>query len=283
MQPNPQNELVKVAPSPAGLESQVLCVVWREIKENGEAKCVPGTVPANIYACINLIEADGHVRFSTSGQRLPRFFITGPFTTPVRTEAMAPLRSVSIVLQPWLLAHWFGLEPLRLVDSIQDLDDASVPNPVLENVRQDLESCFSHPERLSRALEALSDRGAPFKARAEEAVRLVIAISNCHSIAKAAEAVDLSERHFVRKFETAVGLKPVAWRRVKRFESALTQIANDASKTNQLGFVAADSGYADQAHMTREFRAIAGSTPSTLRDGLLSDSPGLWAFKPAKN
>jgi len=277
------NEVVKVTPPPAGLESHVLCAIWREVTGAEGAKPIPGTVPANTYACLNLIDANGHVRLSGSSQRLPPFFITGPFTAPLDTEAFAPLRSVSVVLQPWLLDHWFGLSPQRVVDSIHDLDDVGVPNPVPQEVRQDLLECFSRPELLTRALVALASRSDGFRAKAEEASELVEAISRCHSIARAAEEFGLSQRHFMRKFETAVGLKPVAWRRVKRFESALSQIASDASNEQRLGFIAADAGYSDQAHMTREFKAITGSTPSTLRDGLQSDTPGLWAFKPAQH
>ncbi|MFG6462050.1 helix-turn-helix domain-containing protein [Roseateles sp. DXS20W] len=266
------NERVTLLPAPASLQAHVVCIVRREVQGDEQAGALPGTVPANAYACLNLVARPGHVRLDESRELLPRAFVTGPFTAPLRTQAQAPLRSLSVVLQPWLLSHWFGLAPARMVNALQDLEDAALT---------DLLASVDQPERLAPALLALATRGERFEKEAAEARRLIGAVSQCTTVSEAAAMARLSERHFMRKFEVLLGLNPVAWRRVKRFESALEQMANEPASKAQLGHIALDSGYSDQAHMTREFRAITGCTPSALRLGLSADAPGLWAFKPA--
>lgn len=68
-----------------------------------------------------------------------------------------------------------------------------------------------------------------------------------------------SQRHFTRTFTEWVGLTPKAYSRVRRFSRFLeTMIASSAP---DLAGLAAEVGYADQAHMTREFRRFTGVTP----------------------
>lgn len=47
--------------------------------------------------------------------------------------------------------------------------------------------------------------------------------------------------------------------RISRFQVAVETLADSASPS--LAELAADTGYSDQAHMTREFRALADLTP----------------------
>src|SRR3546814_20580487 len=58
-------------------------------------------------------------------------------------------------------------------------------------------------------------------------------------------------------------LAPKAWCRVHRFGRALERLAADPALF--LADVAAAEGYADQAHFTREFRALAGLSPGADR------------------
>jgi len=80
-----------------------------------------------------------------------------------------------------------------------------------------------------------------------------------------------SSRHFIALFRAAVGLTPKHYYRVKRFTTVLTHLASGNDAT--LAGVAASAGYCDQAHLTREFRAFAGISPTQYRprgpDGLL--------------
>ena len=45
--------------------------------------------------------------------------------------------------------------------------------------------------------------------------------------------------------------------------------------------LAADHGYADQAHLARETRSIVTSTPARLR-GALRSGEGHWSLRPAR-
>ena len=112
-------ESVTVIGAPSGFESAIVCSIWRHIEACGAA-VVPGTVPANVYACLN-VTTDGDVKiYEDSGESLPHLFLTGPFTAPTRTFASAPLNSLSIVLQPWLLQIWFDLDLRDMANAIID-------------------------------------------------------------------------------------------------------------------------------------------------------------------
>jgi AraC-like DNA-binding protein len=57
-----------------------------------------------------------------------------------------------------------------------------------------------------------------------------------------------------------VGLAPKRWVRVARFNAAAQSLA--VPDRRRLADLAHDHGYADQAHLTREFGALAGVPPS---------------------
>lgn len=80
-------------------------------------------------------------------------------------------------------------------------------------------------------------------------------------LSAAADAVGLGERQLRRRFTAAVGYGPKTFARVVRFQRALARIR----RGEELARAAAASGYADQAHMTREVVELAGRTPTALR------------------
>ncbi|MGQ0773690.1 MAG: helix-turn-helix domain-containing protein [Pseudonocardiales bacterium] len=80
-------------------------------------------------------------------------------------------------------------------------------------------------------------------------------------VATLAQEVGWSRRHFGERFRREFGLTPKVAGRVMRFEVA-NQLLR-VPKRPGLAEVAARSGYADQAHLTREWRELAGCTPST--------------------
>lgn len=75
-----------------------------------------------------------------------------------------------------------------------------------------------------------------------------------------ARELDVSARQLRRRFEAAVGYGPKRLARVLRLERALAA----ARAGEELALAAAGAGYADQAHLTHDCRALAGVAPSAL-------------------
>ena len=74
-----------------------------------------------------------------------------------------------------------------------------------------------------------------------------------------ASETGLTIRQLERRFATVVGLTPKALARVIRLQRAIALARNGRAT---LASIAAAAGYADQAHFNRQFREIAGVTPT---------------------
>ena len=104
-------------------------------------------------------------------------------------------------------------------------------------------------------------------ARTDELVLIAAhAIRGGRSAAQAIAMVGADRRTFVPKFRRTVGVAPKLYERVCRFNRAIEAIRRpDAAP---LAMIAAEHGYADQAHLSREIRHFATASPSRLhRDG----------------
>jgi AraC-like DNA-binding protein len=72
-----------------------------------------------------------------------------------------------------------------------------------------------------------------------------------------------SSRHLTSRFRTEIGLTPKAAARVIRFTRTRQLLAAQAAAGQiRLAELAVTCGYFDQAHLAREFRALAGCPPS---------------------
>ena len=78
------------------------------------------------------------------------------------------------------------------------------------------------------------------------------------TVQQLADDVGYCRRHFSESFRDAVGVAPKLAARVFRFERACRLIANNEVCLAQ---VALECGYYDQAHLTREWYALAGCSP----------------------
>jgi len=89
-----------------------------------------------------------------------------------------------------------------------------------------------------------------------------------------------STRHLTNRFRTETGLTPKAAARVIRFHRARQLLARQAKKpdgTERLADLAVACGYFDQAHLAREFRALAGCPPSQwLAEEFANVQAGAW-------
>lgn len=111
-------------------------------------------------------------------------------------------------------------------------------------------------------LAAMRGRWLPFAAeRVEERLAAAPALAatgriivSAPSVAEMGRATGMSPRALQRWFSRNVGLPPRAFLRLLRFHKAFEEVPARPSLADH----AAASGFADQAHMARDFRALAG-------------------------
>lgn len=77
-----------------------------------------------------------------------------------------------------------------------------------------------------------------------------------------AESLGISSRQLLNRFKTAVGYGPKTLERVARFRYFLRLIQRHSGRS--LAHLAAEAGYADQPHLTRECVRLSGFTPGIV-------------------
>ena len=80
------------------------------------------------------------------------------------------------------------------------------------------------------------------------------------SVSDVASRVFVSERQLQRRFAERVGYGPKTLQRILRFQDVVVQLRDGAQPAQ----AAARAGYADQSHLFRESRRLAGLTPGEL-------------------
>lgn len=189
----------------------------------------------------------------------------GTMTRPLEVAQAGPVDVLGIRFRPGALPAFLDTPLDELTDRTVDLADAGDA----ETVRS-LDAVFSiggTAERLAHLDRVLGARLSLGGNRVDTAALHVAALVGRSvgrtSVAELAEAVGLGRRQLERRFRAAVGVSPGVAGRVTRFQAALRRL--HAEPGVSLSRAALDAGYYDQAHFTREFRALAGEPPGAYR------------------
>ncbi|MGV1878976.1 AraC family transcriptional regulator [Rhizobium sp. A22-96] len=87
-------------------------------------------------------------------------------------------------------------------------------------------------------------------------------LSHPWSVAELAAAANLSQAQLFRRFRQRMGTTPVDWLRHERVNAAKRLLV---VTEEQIGRIAARCGYPDPFHFARDFKKLAGVTPSEFR------------------
>ncbi len=110
------------------------------------------------------------------------------------------------------------------------------------------------------------DRELP--AELEQAWQALTVVHGARNLDDLAREIGWSRRHLTERFRDTFGMTPKVMARILRFERAQQMMRLPTAPS--LSSVAAACGYADQAHMTREWTEFAGEPPTAwLQDELL--------------
>lgn len=199
-----------------------------------------------------------------AGPTAPASFLAGMHDAAVITEFTGPQHGLQVDLTPLGTYTLLGRPMPELTNLVPGLDELGAP--VLAGLPERLADEPDWPRRFARLDAALlAALGAARRHPDPEvawAWRELERTAGGVGVGGLAEGTGWSRRHLLTRFRTQVGLAPKAAARVLRFQRAAGLLV--AGTRTTIADVAAACGYADHAHLDREFRALAGCTPTTF-------------------
>jgi AraC-like DNA-binding protein len=157
-------------------------------------------------------------------------------------------------------AHlFFGVPMHELTNRVVDVDDLLGRDG---NLVARLEAASTWKMRFELLDDVIAVRVSAARRPAPEIVWAWRALEHTNGavpVGRLAELVGRSRRYLVARFREQLGLSPKTFARVVRFSRAVRLI--HGSKRRSFVDLAHECGYFDQAHMIREFREFAGTTP----------------------
>lgn len=188
--------------------------------------------------------------------------VSGATTRASSRELRGSGWAVGALLRPAAVGALLD-EPASLVDGIRPFPAPDLHDAVARAMR-------SGPGRRERATAAfgdwLADRVGALDGAAHQANALAVALLGEHGATSPDEAamrLAVSVRTLQRLAHRYVGIAPAAMIRRRRLQEAAQLVRDDPGA--DLAAIAAELGYADHAHLTRDFRAVLGFAPRDYR------------------
>jgi AraC-like DNA-binding protein len=233
-----------------------------------EAPADPGAPPDLVLpdGCAEIvIHYEGGVeRLDAGGTRVASRHlaaVVGQIEGPLALRPVGRVGILGVRLRPEGAAALLGVPASDLAGRSLALDD--VLGARGRRLQENVVGARNTGERLAAATGAFAPRAGVLP---PEPVRA--AVERCRRTAGRATVDDLaraagvSGRHLERLFRAEVGLAPKTLSRILRFRNALGMLG-----TRPDAAVAEDCGYADQAHLHRDFRQFAGEPPGRYGRG----------------
>jgi AraC-like DNA-binding protein len=235
------------APAEA-LRRHVACLWTARFGDDGE----PHTDRIIPDGCIDMVWTGG------------RLTVAGPDTgwTPLVGEAGASFAGIRF--RPGLAPVILGTPASALVDARVDAAElvGERANRLIERLA-DAGSPAAAVREIQAAIVAWLPASAPSDRIVEGAVAALRAAPTATPVARLARELGTSERQLNRRCLAAVGYGPKVLHRVLRLRRFLALAA--APGARGLAVLAAEAGFADQAHLTRDCLALTGLSPARLR------------------
>jgi AraC-like DNA-binding protein len=209
------------------------------------------------HPSVNLsVESGSHPRF---GVAMPAVLVHGVTTRRFVIDLVGSGRVTAAKFRPGGWVAFGGRAPsggavVPLGDEL-GIDPRGLRDAVLAEEDDDVRAAV-----LDAALAPLAPEPPPAYAELQDVLRRMLEDRALVRVEQLARTAAMSTRSLQRLFAGYVGVSPKAVLARYRLQDAASSI--DAGEVTDLAALAAELGWFDQAHFSREFRAVVGTTPS---------------------
>jgi AraC-like DNA-binding protein len=201
-------------------------------------------------------------------------FVSGLQQRPLHVVSPATSAMAGVRLRPAGAAAFLRDTPSAVAGAVVDLD--LVLGGRVERLRERLAATRDLHTRallLAAAVERHLEAAPSLAPAVCAALAALHASGGAQPIRELVRASGYSHRYLTRRFEAEIGLTPKVYARLVRFERAFARL--QTLERVRWAELALDCGYYDQAHLVREFRELAGATPTEVFRRRAPDGLGL--------
>ncbi|NKZ06493.1 helix-turn-helix domain-containing protein [Actinomadura latina] len=172
---------------------------------------------------------------------------------------------VAVVMAPWAAFAIFGTAMNELTGKI--VDPADLPGDRVRRLagalaaRPDWEQRFRLLDEVLGEWIGGADAWSTRVVRAHGALIRTVGAGGSIPVQRLAAEAGWRPRQLEYRFIEQIGVSPKAMARIVRFRRAALMLADGLRPAN----TSTNCGFSDQAHLTREFKAMAGFTPNRFR------------------
>ena len=241
--------------APPGLDQLIHCV-W--FLTGGAEEYLPQPVVPDGRLELLIHRADPFRRMGPNGsvEVQDAILVAGQLTHPIHLQPGSAIDVVGVRLNPVGARRLLGIPLYELTNAVISLREI---RPGIAKVLADsaatqgtgTERAFGIMRALHRALLGTPDRRMIAAARC-------LARGFQGSVRVMASKYGMSPKTLERQFQSEVGLSPKMYQRVVRFRRAFRLLENGEESGAR---IAAAGGYYDQAHLIRDFKQFAGTSP----------------------
>lgn len=188
--------------------------------------------------------------------------VSGLHLQPAQVHHGRRQRGIQLALTPAGTRALLGVPAAALAGQLLELGEVA---PAASNLPERLAESSTWSARLAVLGEAFEQALARHRSTCPRAEvgRALALLTRGARVADVAAEVGYSRRRLTALVGDEVGISPKQFQRLARFDASHQRVREAAMAGEvRISVVAADAGYADQAHLTREWSELAGCSPT---------------------
>lgn len=241
------------------LAPYIACYWYMESMPNGDK--ISRCFPTGMLDIITVVGGSPHLFWKKDEWiPTPQAMVVGIRTEPARLKTPRQNMAFGIRIYPETFLQLLDQPMRELLNNTEAVED--VFGRSISELTQRLAAAPDNETRVdlcNRFFLQLLSRRQPRVSYLAEAVRQARQLGARASAEALSRVVFVGERQLQRAFSEQIGISPKLYGRLVRFEQAVVMPLKNPGVSWTA--VSHDCGYADQAHLIREFRQFAGLNP----------------------
>ena len=201
------------------------------------------------------------------GEQLPQLFVFGQAKKYGQLHGSGSFRTFGVSFQPAALKPVFGLNAHELAHQ-----NICITHLTKTSLTEQLVNCSHLQQQVACISGFLLAQVRRHQGENKKVAYAAAALQQGANLSRVRHDLNLSERSLERLFHTHIGITPVLFARICRFQASLALLRQ--GRSHSLTAIAHSLGYYDQSHFIRDFKLFSGASPRIYLRQAIERMPG---------